>query len=224
MSEAVIDRPGWRISFRGLVLVALGLAVVAFIAGRYVYFTYGGYRPLALAHVPQTMRYRARVELGDPARAPALAPLLRSLDPRHVRLPALEKKLGVSAEGAVRELAFGAGPDPFDFVLVFGLKLQAATGLTPAQAVCEVLAEDGIRSEPTGNGCRWNGGGLVASTPEGALVIASREELVKGLLGSPDIGDRLGFSGPSVRGVAPDPAEVGREASTLAQRISAKYP
>lgn len=224
MSEAVIDRPAWRISFRGLLAIALGLAAVAFVAGRYVYFNYGGYRPLALAHVPQTMRYRARVELSDPERAPALGPLLRSLDSRHVRLPALERKLGVSAPAVVRELAIGAGPDPFDFVLVFGLQLQAGTGLTPAQAVCEVLREDGIRAEPSGNGCLWGDGGIVASTPEGALVIASRAALVRDVLGTPDIGDRLGFSGPSVRGVAPEPGELGREASTLAQRISAKYP
>lgn len=224
MSEAVIDRPAWRTSFRVLIAGALGLAAVAFVAGRYVYFNYGGYRPLALAHVPQTMRYRARVDFTDQQRAPALAPLLRSLDPRHARLPALEKKLGVSGSAAVRELAFGAGPDPFDFVLVFGLQLQAGTGLPPAQAVCAVLSEDGIRSEPTQNGCSWGDGGIVASTPQGALVIASRAALVKGLLGTPDIGDRLGFSGPSVRGVAPEPAELGREASTLAQRISAKYP
>ncbi|RYZ06603.1 MAG: hypothetical protein EOO73_14965 [Myxococcales bacterium] len=226
MSAAVVDRPAWRTSFRGLVAVALGLAAVAFVAGRYVYFNYGGYRPLALAHVPQTMRYRARVDLTDPQRAPALAPLLRSLDPRHVRLPALEKKLGVSASAVVKELAFGAGPDPFDFVLVFGLQRQAGTGLPPAQAVCAVLAEDGIPSAPRvgSDGCSWGDGGIVASTPEGAVVIASRAELVKDVLGTPDIGDRLGFSGPSVRGVAPEPAELSREAATLAQRISAKYP
>jgi hypothetical protein len=224
MSEGAIERPGWRISFRGLALGALALAAVAFVAGRYVYFTYGGYRPLALAHVPQTMRYRARVDLSDPARAPALTPLLRALDPRNVRLPALERKLGVSSAGLVKELAFGAGPDPFDFVLVFGLQPQGGKVPKPASAICEVLREDGIRSEPTEGGCRWAEGGLVASTPEGALVIASRAELVTGLLGTPDIGDRLGFSGSSVRGVAPEPAELGREASTLAQRISAKYP
>jgi hypothetical protein len=55
-------------------------------------------------------------------------------------------------------------------------------------------------------------------------VVASRPELVKGLLVMPDLGDRLGFSGPSVRGAAPEVAELGREASTLAQRLSAKYP
>jgi hypothetical protein len=224
MSEGAIERPGWRISFRGLAIGALGLAAIAFVAGRYVYFTYGGYRPLALAHVPQTMRYRARVDLGDPARAPALTPLLRALDPRHVRLPALERKLGVSSSAVVKELAFGAGPDPFDFVLVFGLQQQGDKLRNSASAVCEVLREDGIRSELTEGGCRWGDEGLIASTPEGALVIASRAQLVKGLLGTPDIGDRLGFSGPSVRGVAPEPADLGREASTLAQRIAAKYP
>jgi hypothetical protein len=60
--------------------------------------------------------------------------------------------------------------------------------------------------------------------PDGSVVVASRAELVKGLLGMPDIGDRLGFSGPSERGAAPEVGELGREASTLAQRVSAKYP
>lgn len=224
MSEAVVDRPAWRISFRWLVAVALGLAAVAFVAGRYVYFEYGGYRPLALAHVPQTMRYRARVELSDTPRVTAIEPLLKMLDPRGTRLPALEKKLGTSPLKAAHELAFGAGPDPFDFVLVWGLQLQAGPGLPPAQALCEVLAADGIRTRPTEAGCRFDEEGLVAGTVDGAVVVASRADLVKGLLGMPDIGDRLGFSGPSVRGVAPEPDELGREASTLAQRISVKYP
>ncbi len=219
-----MERPAWRISFRWLCAVALGLALVAFVAGRYVYFTYGGYRPLALAHVPQTMRFRARVELTDVKRAPALAPLLNALDPRHVRLAAVEKKLGVSAQAVVREVALGAGPEPFDFVLVFGLQRQAGTDLPPEKAVCEALAEDGVVAELKTDGCHWGDGGIAASTPEGALVVASRKELVKDVMGTPDIGDRLGFSGPSVRGVAPDPADLGREVSTLAQRISAKYP
>ena len=59
---------------------------------------------------------------------------------------------------------------------------------------------------------------------DGSLVIASRAELMKGLLERVDIGDRLGFSGPSVRGVATEAPELGREAATLAQRIGAKYP
>ena len=223
MSEAV-ERPAWRISFRGLALIVLGLALVAIVAGRYIYVRYGGYRPLALAHVPQDMRYRARVELSDAPRVEAIAPLLTMLDRRHVRLPALEQKLAVSAKQVAHELAFGVGPDPFDFVLVFGLKLPAGTGLSPAKAVCDVLAGDGIRSEPTAEGCRIEDGGLVAETDDGAVVVASKAELVKGLLGTPDLGDRLGFSGPSVRGVAPKIDELGREASTLAQRLSAKYP
>lgn len=197
---------------------------MAFVAGRHIYFEYGGYRPLALAHVPQTMRYRARVELSDTPRVTAIEPLLKMLDPRGTRLRALEQKLGTSPRQAAHELAFGAGPDPFDFVLVWGLQRQAGTGLPPAKALCEVLSEEGIRTESTEAGCRFAGEGLVAQTPGGAVVIASRAELVKGMLGRPDIGDRLGFSGPSVRGVAPDPDELGREAATLAQRISAKYP
>jgi hypothetical protein len=224
MNAAVVERPAWRISFRGLAAVALGLFAVAAVAGRYVYFKYGGYRPLALAHVPQTMRYRARIELNDPARVPAVAPLLNALDPRHVRLAALEKKLGVSGHAAARELAFGAGPDPYDFVLVFGLQLQAETGLPPAKAVCDVLSEDGIRTQRTETGCRFEDGTSVLAAADGAVVVASDPKLVKDLLGVPDLGDRLGFSGPSVRGVAPDPEELGREASTLAQRLSAKYP
>ena len=89
-----------------------------------------------------------------------------------------------------------------------------------------MLGSEGIRSQPTpaGDGCRLSDGALVAETPDGALVVASRAELVKGLLGRPDLGDRLGFSGPSVRGVAPEINELGRETSTLAQRLRAKYP
>ena len=223
MSETA-ERPAWRISFRLLMTTVLALTVVAFVAGRYVYVRYGGYRPLALAHVPQTMRYRARVEVNDEARVTALVPLLTALDPRHVRLPALEQKLGVRATSVVHEVAFGAGPEPPDFVVVFGLQLQAETGLPPAKAMCEVLATDGIRSEPTQNGCRFADGAIVAGTEEGALVVASSERLVKGLLGTPDIGDRLGFSGPSVRGVAPKLDELSREATLLAQRILSKYP
>lgn len=224
MSEGVADRPAWRISFRWLAAIALGLAAIAFVAGRYVYLKYGGYRPLALAHVPQTMRYRARVELSDPKRVPAIEPLLNALDPRHTRLPALERKLGVSARAVAHELAFGAGPEPYDFVVVLGLALPAGASLSPAQALCGVLADEQRRPEPTTSGCRLPDGAIVAATPDGALVVASSAELVKDSLGLPDIGDRLGFSGPSVRGVAPEVAALGREASTLAQRLSAKYP
>lgn len=224
MSEAVAERPAWRISFRLLVGIALGLALVAFVAGRYVYFKYGGYRPLALAHVPQTMRYRARVELSDQPRVVAIEPLLTVLDPRHQRLAALEQKLGVAPRSLAHEFAFGTGPDPFDFVLVWGLQLQAEAGLPPAKALCDVLGNDGVRVEATDGGCRLLDGGVVASTPDGAVVVASRAELVKDTLGMPDLGDRLGFSGPSVRGVAPRVDELGREAATLAQRIAAKYP
>jgi hypothetical protein len=240
MSEAVLERPTWRVSFPWVVAVALGLAAVAFVAGRYIYKSYGGYRPLALMHVSQSLRYRARVELNDAKREPALQSLLKAADPRGVRLPALEKKLG----GAVlREVAFGVGPlvqppsttaapapagrgeGASDFVVVLGLQLQAETGLpTPARAICEVLSDDGIQSEGTPNGCRLRDGLLIASTPDGSVVLASRAELVEGLLERPDIGDRLGFSGPSVRGTAPEPQELGREASGLAQVIATKYP
>ena len=229
MNEAV-ERPAWRISFRLLMGIALGLALVALIAGRHIYKRYGGYQPLALAHVPPTVRYRARVDLSDTPRVAAIEPLLNALDPRHTRVPALEQKLGVSMTQAAHEVAFGVGPDPFDFVLVLGLQLQAGTGLPAATALCEVLSSDGIGSEPTKasdgavTGCRLTDGAIVVGTPDGALVVASRAELVKGLLGRPDLGDRLGFSGPSVRGVAPEVGELGRETSTLVQRLSAKYP
>jgi len=195
MNDAV-ERPSVRISFRWLAGIALGLAFVAFLAGRHIYKRYGGYRPLALVHVPPTVRYRARVDLADPKRAELMAPLLNVLDPRQQRLPALEKKLGISLKGAAREVAFGVGPDPFDFVLVLGLQLQAETGLPAAKALCEVLAGDGIRSQPTNAGCRLEDGAIVGGTPDGALVLASRVELVKGLLEMPDLGDRLGFSRP----------------------------
>jgi hypothetical protein len=225
-----VERPAWRISFRLLVTIALGLALLAVVAGRHIYTRYGGYQPLALAHVPQTVRYRARVDLTDTPRVAAIAPLLNAVDPRHTRLPALERKLGVSMRQAAHEGAFGVGPDPFDFVLVLGLQLQAGTGLPAATALCEVLSSDGIRSEPTRGsdgvviGCHMADGALVAGTPDGAVVVASRAELVNGLLGRPDLGDRLGFSGPSVRGVAPEVSELGRETFTLVQRLSAKYP
>lgn len=224
MSEIALERPGTRIPFRWLIAVALGLALVAFVAGRGIYQRYGGYRPLALAHVPPTMRYRARVDLGDTTRVPHLHPLLVSLDPRGLRLKALEQKLGISAARVVKEVAFGSGPAPTDFVVVFGLQLQAETGLSAAKSVCEVLASDGIRSQPTDRGCRLSDGAIVAQALDGMLVLASHEDLVKGLLGRPEIGDRLGFSGPSVRGVAPEPPELGREAQQLAQLIGVKYP
>jgi hypothetical protein len=169
------------------------------------------------------MRYRARVETGDQARMLAITPLLTALDPRHVRLPAIEKRLGVSAHQVVREVAFGAGPNPPDFVVVLGLQRQAETGLAPAKAVCEALSSDGIRPEPTETGCRF-GSAIVAGTEEGAVVVASDGRLVKDLLGTPDLGDRLGFSGPSVRGVAPKVDELSREATLLAQRLLAEYP
>lgn len=223
MSEAVADRPTWRISFRWLIAVALGLALIAFVAGSRIYQNYGGYRPMALMHVPQTMRYRARVEFSDTERAPLLRPLLVAMDPRGRRLPALEQRLGVSAAAVVRELAFGVGPAPTDFVLVLGLQLPAK-GLSPAKALCEVLASDGIRSESSETGCRLSGGAIVAEALDGMLVVASHPDLVKGLLGKPEIGDRLGFSGPSVRGVAPEPPELEREAQQLAQLLGVEYP
>lgn len=229
MTEAV-ERPAWRLSFQRLLLIALGLAAVAFVAGRTIYVRYGGYRPLALSHVPATMRYRARVETSDQPRMLALGPLLTMLDPRHVRLPALERTFRVSARQAVREFAFGVGPDPFDFVLVAGLELHAETGLSPARTVCEVLASDGIRPVLTQPGeksdvaCRLPEGAIVADAADGGVVVASRAELVKGLLGRAELGDRLGFAGPSVRGLAPEVGELGREATTLALRIAARYP
>jgi hypothetical protein len=224
MSDVAAERPSLRISFRLLMAIVLGLALVAFVAGRWVYRTYGGYRPVALVHVPQTMRYRARVELGDAARVQAIHPLLVALDPRHVRLPALERKLGAPLPSVVREVAFGAGPTPTDFVLVFGLQVAAERASSLAQMLCEVLAGDGIQSQPSEGGCRLAGGAIVANSLDGMVVVASQEELVKGLLGRPDIGDRLGFSGPSVRGVAPKADELGREAQQLAQLLGLKYP
>jgi len=223
MKDAV-ERPSVRISFRLLMSIALGLAVLAFVAGRQIYTRFGGYRPLALVHVPPTVRYRARVDLSDTQRVAAVEPLLNVLDPRHQRVPALERKLGISLKQAAHELAFGVGPDPFDFVLVLGLQLQAGTGLPAAKALCEVLASEGIRPTATDSGCRLPDGAVVGGTPDGALMLASRAELIKGFLEMPDLGDRLGFSGPSVRGAAPEVGELGRETSTLVQRLAAKYP
>ena len=223
MNDAV-ERPSVRISFRLMMSIALGLAVVAFVAGRQIYTRFGGYRPLALVHVPPTVRYRARVDLTDAQRVAAIAPLLGALDPRHTRVLAFEQKLGVSLKQAAREVAFGVGPAPFDFVLVLGLQLQAGAGLPAAKAWCEVLGGDGYRSQATETGCRLEDGTVVGGTPDGAVVVASRAELLKGLLDMPDLGDRLGFSGPSVRGAAPEVGELGRETSALAQRLAAKYP
>jgi hypothetical protein len=174
--------------------------------------------------VPPTVRYRARVDFTDAQRVAAVAPLLDALDPRHTRVPALEQKLGVSLKRAAHEVAFGVGPDPSDFVLVLGLQLQAGTGLPAAKALCEVLSSDGIRSQPTETGCQLADGAVVGGTPDGAVVVASRAPLIKGLLEMPDLGDRLGFSGPSVRGAAPKVDELNREVSGLVQRLSAKYP
>lgn len=202
--------------------VALGLAAVAFLGGRYIYANYGDYRPLALAHVPQTMRYRARVDLEDARRVPALRPLVDALDPRGERRAALARKLGAGWQRAAREAAFGVGPGPSDFVLVLGLQLQAGTSLHPAGALCEIMAEEGLRGEETPRGCLLRDGGLLSSTPDGALVLASRAELVRGLLERPEIGDRLGFSGPSVRGVAPEVGELEREARALASLLAAR--
>jgi hypothetical protein len=224
MSDVAAERPSVRISFRWLMAIVLGLAVVASVAGRWVYVTYGGYRPVALVHVPQTMRYRARVQLGDAGRVQALQPLLVALDPRHVRAPALERTLGAPLPSLVRELAFGVGPIPTDFVLVFGVQLPAERSASLAEALCEVLSSDGIQSQPTKTGCRLPDGAIVAQALDGMVVVASHAELVKDLLGRPEIGDRLGFSGPSVRGVAPEIPELGREAQQLAQLLGVKFP
>jgi hypothetical protein len=223
MNDAV-ERPSVRISFRLLMSIALGLAVMAFVAGRQIYQRYGGYRPLALVHVPPNVRYRARVDLTDAQRVAAVQPLLNALDPRHTRVAALEQKLGVSLKQVAREVAFGVGPDPLEFVLVLGLQLQGGTGLPAAKAWCDVLSGDGIRSQPTETGCRLEDGAVVGGTPDGAVVMASRPELIKGLLDMPRLGDRLGFSGPSVRGAAPKVDELSREVSALARRLSAQYP
>lgn len=213
------ERPTWRISFRDLVLTVLGLSLLALVAGRYVYQRYGRYTPLALTHVPVEMRYRARVDFGDAPRMTAIAPLLSALDPRNTRRAALARGLGLPAAETVRELAFGSGTDPRDFVVVLGLAAQAKTGMPAAMALCNELAAEGIRSEPTSRGCVLAGGPLIAGTPDGAVVIASRKGLVEPLLEAPDIGDRLGFSGPSPRGAAPEPRELAGEAADLAGRV-----
>jgi len=227
MSDAAlpeaIERPAWRISFRLLITIALGLAVLAFVAGRQIYTRFGGYRPLALMHVSPGVRYRARVDLADAARAGALQPLLAALDPHGQRLQAAEQKLGVSLKNAAHEVAFGVGPDPSDFVLVLGLQLQAGTGLPAAKALCEVLANEGIRPQPTESGCRLPDGAVVGGAPDGALLLASRAELIKGFLEMPNLGDRMGFSGPSVRGAAPEVGQLGRETSALAQRLAERF-
>jgi len=224
MNEAALERPAVRLRFRWLVVVTLAFVAIAFTAGRYIYKRHATYRPLALMHVPQTMRYRARVEINDVKRVPAIARLLAALDPRGARRAAFEQKLGVPLGNVAREVAFGVGASPSEFVLVLGLQLQAETGLHPARSLCAALGESGIRLEPSAAGCELADGSWVAETPDGALVLASRKELVKDLLGRPEIGDRLGFSGPSVRGAAPEIQELEREAEALAGLLAAKYP
>ncbi|HKY37550.1 MAG TPA: hypothetical protein VJN18_16525 [Polyangiaceae bacterium] len=223
MNEAAIERPTIRLPFRWLVGIALGLAVIAFLGGRHIFQRLGGYRPLALTHVPQTMRYRARVEVHDAGRAPLLAPLLAALDPEGRRWAGLEQKIGDSLRLVTREVAFGAGTDRSDFVLALGLQLKDAARVQPGRALCEVLLGDGMRVELRESGCLLPEGSLVAEALDGTLVLASRPELVKDLLGRPEIGDRMGFSGPSVRGVAPEVKELEHEVAALSQVLAAKY-
>lgn len=224
MSEAALDRPALRLPFRWLILIALGLAGVAFVAGRHLYKEQGGYRPLALMHVPQTLRYRARVDLDDSNRVPQVAPLLAALDASGARRRAVSRVLGEPVESVAREVAFGVGATPSDFVIVLGLQLQTEPGLQPNRELCRALAEAGLSARPAGDGCRLADGSLVAQTPDGSLVLASSPGLVKDLLVRPEIGDRLGFSGPSVRGAAPEPRELEREAAGLAGVLRARYP
>jgi len=223
MNEAALERPAIRLPFRWLVGVSLGLAVIAFLGGRYIFKRWGGYRPLALMHVPQTMRYRARVEVHDAKRAPLIAPLLSAVDPEGRRWAGLEQKLGSSLRQVAREVGFGAGAKPSDFVLVLGLELKAEPRVELGKALCEVLASDGMRVEPRESGCLLPDGSLVAEALDGTLVLASRPALVKDLLGRPEIGDRMGFAGPSVRGVAPEVKELEREAAALSRVLAARY-
>jgi len=223
MNQAALDRPAVRVPFRWVVGIALGLAAIAFMGGRHIYQRQGGYRPLALMHVPQTMRYRARVEAHDPKRAPLIAPLLTALDPQGRRAAEFQQKLGSPLREVVREVAFGAGGNPSDFVLVLGLQLKAGTRVELGKALCEVLAWDGMRVEARDVGCLLPDGSLVAEALDGMLLVASRPELVKDLLGRPDVGDRMGFSGPSVRGAAPPLEELQREAAALSQTLAVKY-
>jgi hypothetical protein len=223
MNETALERPSVLLPFRWLVLGALGLAVVAFTGGRYLFQRYGGYRPLALMHVPQTLRYRARVEVNDPQRAPLILPLLDALDPQGRRKSSFQERLGTSLGGVVREVAFGVGASPSEFVLVLGLQLGGGVN-HPGKALCDALRSDGLKLEPNEAGCRLADGSLVAQTADGALLLSSRPALVKDLLGRAEIGDRLGFSGPSVRGVAPEVEDLQREVATLSQALAAKYP
>jgi hypothetical protein len=223
MNEAAAERPAVRLPFRWLVAIALGFAVVAFVGGRYIFKRHGGYRPIALAHVPQTMRYRARVEVHDAARAPLLAPLLTALDPSGRRWAGLQGRVGSSLRLVTREVAFGAGTNPSDFVLVLGMQLPVGARVRPAKALCEVLAWDGMKVEQRDSGCLLPDGSLLADALDGMLVLASRPELVKDLLGVPELGDRMGFSGPSVRGVAPEVEELRREVNALSQVLAPRY-
>lgn len=225
MSEAVLERPALRVPFRWLVAVALGLAVVAFFGGRHIYHRYGGYRPLALMHVPQTMRYRARINLkDDPRRLAAAGLIFRALDGRQTRGPALERQLGAGFHEAARELAFGVGEGPGELVVVVGFKLDDSSTLRLAKSVCEAAAADGLGATATDRGCRLADGSLIAATLDGSVLLASQPSLVKDLLGRAEIGDRLGFAGPSVRGAAPELKQLEDEASKVAATLSSRYP
>jgi hypothetical protein len=169
------------------------------------------------------MRYRARVEVHDAKRAPLIAPLLSAVDPQGQRWAGLEQKLGSSLRLDTREVAFGAGTKPSDFVLVLGLELKGGARVQPGKALCEVLAGEGLRVEPRETGCLLPDGSLLAEALDGTLVLASRPELVKDLLGRPEIGDRMGFAGPSVRGVAPEVKELEREVAALSQVLAVRY-
>jgi hypothetical protein len=223
MNEAAAERPAIRLPFRWLLTIALGFALIAFVGGRYIFKRHGGYRPIALAHVPQTMRYRARVEVHDAQRAPLVAPLLTALDPSGSRRAGLEGRVGSALGPVTREVAFGAGTNPSDFVLVLGTQLHAEARVQPAKALCEVLAQEGMKVEHRDSGCLLPDGSLLAEALDGMLVLASRPELVKDLLGRAELGDRMGFSGPSVRGVAPEVEELRREVTALSQVVAARY-
>lgn len=223
MNQAVVERPAVRLRFRWLVGIALGLAVIAFVGGRYIFRRHGGYRPLALMHVPQTMRYRARVEVHDAKRAPLIAPLLAALDPSGRRWAGFQRRLGSTPRLVTREIAFGAGTSPSDFVMVLGLQLDVGARVQPGRALCEVLLGDGMRVALRESGCLLPDGSLLAEALDGSVVLASRPELVKDLLGRPEIGDRMGFAGPSVRGAAPEVKELEREVAALSQVLAVRY-
>jgi len=142
----------------------------------------------------------ARVDLGDQGRAwRRFDRCFMALDPRGKAPTSRRKRAGAGlwAGGLQRSGVSAAGRILSISSWCWGLQLQAETGpyQQPKRLCGRRSAAMGFtRKRPTPAAQLKEGrvrGGVTAG--RWASVIASRPELVKGLLGMPDIGDRLGF-------------------------------